>query len=218
MEGYGIFWALVEILRNQQNFRYPVKSALLKYRQWNTSTDKIAQVIKGYELFVIENDEFISVSLLKRMELKVAKSNHMRQLALKRWGKDNDPNADVMRTHSEGNAIKKKESKFKKNKEEESEQWNAKIEDNFNQAVNLYEKKTHLVDAIGQWSALTQTEIFNLIDHIPKFIENHKQNGKIKYLPRFSEYLRLKRWNEDLPYENPEFEDALTKLEQNEIK
>jgi hypothetical protein len=102
-------------------------------------------------------------------------------------------------------------------KEQESKEWNTDLENDFYKAVYLYGKRTHLVEAMYQWSALTQSEIKEIFDHIPLFVENHKQNDQFKYLPKFSEYLRLRRWNEDLPYEQQTYEeDTLSKIEKEE--
>ena len=68
-EGYGIFWILIELLREQPEYKYPIKLLPSIARRYNTSTEKIKTVILSYELFEIENDDFFfSESLMKRME------------------------------------------------------------------------------------------------------------------------------------------------------
>jgi hypothetical protein len=115
-EGYGLFWALIELLRNESNhsMRTHYKSIAFALQ---THEEGIKKIINDFDLFVIENEYFWSESLLKRMELKEERSEKARESAKKRWNKDNDANA--MRTHSErnANAMQLKESKGNKIKE-----------------------------------------------------------------------------------------------------
>lgn len=70
LEGYGIFWVLVETLREQENFKYPLKLLSSLARKYNTTVVKMEVVVRNYNLFVVENDTFFfSCSLNKRMEL-----------------------------------------------------------------------------------------------------------------------------------------------------
>lgn len=119
LEGYGIFWILVEVLRDQPNYRYPLKMLPILARKYNTTTAKIEVVVKNYALFEIKEEEFFSVSLLNRMEQKEAKSLKAKESANARWLKvQSDGNANALQTQSDSNAIK--ESKGKENKEKEN--------------------------------------------------------------------------------------------------
>ena len=69
MEGYGIYWMLVETLRDQPNYKYPVILIPALARRYNTTAEKVKTVVFNYSLFVIENDEFFFTdSLIRRME------------------------------------------------------------------------------------------------------------------------------------------------------
>jgi len=68
MEGYGIFWMLLEALRNQKDYKYPVKFLKSLCRMKNADKDTVLKVINDYELFVVEEDHFFSDSFLKRMK------------------------------------------------------------------------------------------------------------------------------------------------------
>lgn len=121
MEGYGIFWALVEKLRAEKEYKLPLITIEPFAKRWGTSKEKINAVIKNYSLFVIENDTFFYSERLKNsMEIKSIKAT---ENANKRWGKQlqENNNANAMRPHTDGNttamqndAIKVKESKVKK--------------------------------------------------------------------------------------------------------
>lgn len=70
LEGYGIFWVLIETLREQQNYKYPLKLLSVLARKYNTTLAKLEVVVRNYHLFEIEDDCFFySRSLNRRMEV-----------------------------------------------------------------------------------------------------------------------------------------------------
>jgi hypothetical protein len=69
LEGYGIFWILIETLRDQPDYKYPIKLLPSLARKYNTTFDKMNIVVSGYGLFEIESETFFySHSLNFRME------------------------------------------------------------------------------------------------------------------------------------------------------
>ncbi len=115
-EGYGLFWALIEMLRNESNHKMRTHYKSIAFAL-HTQEDSIKKLINDFDLFAIDDQYFWSESLLKRMEMKESKSEKARQSAKKRWNQENDANA--MRTHSDSNAnaMQLKESKVKESKE-----------------------------------------------------------------------------------------------------
>lgn len=65
MEGYGIFWALVERLRQEEHNKLPLAIIPPLSRRWNTSKEKVESVVRNYELFIIEGSSFFSNRLKK---------------------------------------------------------------------------------------------------------------------------------------------------------
>jgi Domain of unknown function (DUF4373) len=65
MEGYGIFWALVERLRQEAHNKLPLTIIPPLSRRWNTSKEKVESVVKNYDLFIVENSHFFSNRLCK---------------------------------------------------------------------------------------------------------------------------------------------------------
>ena len=105
-EGYGLFWALLELLFTEENklciddydslaFGLQCDSKILK------------QVIEDFDLFVIEDKCFYSKRLNKQIEEINTKSNKAKESASKRWN-----NAKAIRPHSESNASKVKKSNY----------------------------------------------------------------------------------------------------------
>lgn len=77
LEGYGIYWILIETLRDQPDYRYPLVLIPALARKYNTTTEKVKTVINGYGLFTVDNDNFFSESLIRRME----PFDHKREMA-----------------------------------------------------------------------------------------------------------------------------------------
>jgi hypothetical protein len=107
--GYGIYWAIIEDLYQNAN-ALPLDCESIAF---DLRTDEITveSIIKDFGLFVIDGNEFGSISVERRLEERAKKSNKARESAILRWQKY----ANAMRTHSDSNAIK--ESKVKDNKE-----------------------------------------------------------------------------------------------------
>lgn len=65
VEGYGIFFMLLEVLREQTDFRYPVSDIDLLADEFGTSEQKVRVVITNYKLFDIDESEmFFSPKLI----------------------------------------------------------------------------------------------------------------------------------------------------------
>ena len=56
-EGYGIFWTLIEVLRAQPDYTYPMANLPIVARKYNADEDKLRRVIDGYGLFVVTDDQ-----------------------------------------------------------------------------------------------------------------------------------------------------------------
>lgn len=122
LEGYGIFWVLIEVLRDQPDYTYPLANLPALARRYNCTAEKFQTVVSNYGLFCIENEQvFFSDSLRRRMaivdERRALLSSYGQMGAETRWGKKNShPIATLSQGHSHPIAIKEKESKEKKRK------------------------------------------------------------------------------------------------------
>ena len=94
MEGYGIYWMLIEVLRDQPDYKYPLALLPSLARKYNTTPQKIEAVIRGYQLFVVEGGVvFLSESLTRRMNdwdsKKLKRSLAGKKGMISRWGNNN---------------------------------------------------------------------------------------------------------------------------------
>lgn len=107
MQGYGVFWAIVEDLYNNANALRTHYERIAK--ELDVHSELVRSVVEDYKLFVIDGDTFGSMSVQRRLDERDEKSQKARESARKRW---NDANAK--QTQSDRNAIK--ESKVNKSK------------------------------------------------------------------------------------------------------
>ena len=92
LEGYGIYWVLVEILREQPDFSYPLSLVPAIAKRYGTSAPKVETVIRNFGLFEIREDKFFySTSLISRVLAFKEKQNRRSAAALRanveRWRK-----------------------------------------------------------------------------------------------------------------------------------
>jgi len=69
LEGYGIYFMILETLREQPNYNYPVEDMDLLADEFGTSEQKVRTVISNYELFVIdEQQKFFSPKMIMYLQ------------------------------------------------------------------------------------------------------------------------------------------------------
>ena len=114
MVGYGLFWAIVEDLYQNDN-KLKVEFESLSYH-YHVEIDVLKSVINDFELFVFQDDFFGSLSVQKRIDERNSKSLKARESIKYRWKKDDEyeRNTNVIRTSEGRNTIK--ESKVKESK------------------------------------------------------------------------------------------------------
>lgn len=111
VEGYGIYFMLLETLREQQDLMYPLEDIDLLAEEFGVSEAKIKATICGYELFEIDAEEkFFSPKMLVYLEPYFKMKEQRKEAGLKSAAKRllNDRSTTVQ------------QSKVKEKKEKES--------------------------------------------------------------------------------------------------
>jgi len=94
LKGYGQWWVLIEMLREQENYCLPCKEWAYEAvgaeinEEPTEAQGFITDLIKRFELLKTDEEKFWSESLNRRMELMEAKTEQAREAALKRWEKE----------------------------------------------------------------------------------------------------------------------------------
>ena len=178
-EGYGLFWALVERLRNESGYKLEADYEVLAFGM-RTQCERIKSIVEDFDLFVLKEDHFYSTRLNDTMRLMDSKSEKARSSARKRW----ERNANVMRTHSERNANKRKENK-------KNNIYSAKFE----QFWHEYPSKIGKKKAFTSFKAV-KVDVEVLIDAIKQ--QKETSQWKSGYIPHPATWLNQGRWEDDV--------------------
>lgn len=186
MEGYGIFWALIERLRQEKEYKLPFAIIPSLARRWATSKEKVEVVIKNFELFVILDDCFFSERLKKSMELKSLKAL---ESINKRWKNTNEIRTNTNVLPSNTNVIRNDTIKVKESKVKESKVKDKLIIDK----KDIFREFKHLRMTNAENEKLlnlgySQADIIRTLESI----ENYKKNTNY-----VSMYLTAKKWLEN---------------------
>ena len=147
MEGYGIYWYLIEQLANAGG-KLPLELIPVLAMQMHCTDVKVNGVLMNFGLFTIDSGEFWSERLAHHLELRLKLSESGKAGANNRWG-----NRVAI---GEANA---KESKVKEIKEKETKVNKINIIDSaFNEWWDKYDKKISKDKAISKWNILTNEE------------------------------------------------------------
>ena len=116
-EGYGVFWAVLELLFAEENKICINQYDILAYGL-QCDSKILKQVIEDFDLFVIEDGCFYSKRLNNHIDTINSKSIKAKESASKRWNNENAKRTDSVRNAKysiEDKSIEDK-SKVKKNK------------------------------------------------------------------------------------------------------
>jgi hypothetical protein len=161
LEGYGIFWVLIEVLRDQPEFRYPIELLPILARRYNTSGEKMKAVVSSYGLFSIDaEDNFFSISLNDRMQILEGHREQRRIAGLKSAAaraKKQLPQSTTVKQSlndrsNDGQLSKVKESKVKNSKVKESKEEKIDSQDPLDPSYQ-YNPNTALIKKWSAWVA-----------------------------------------------------------------
>ena len=120
LEGYGIYWVLIELLRDQPENKYPIALIGAIARRYNTTAEKVKTVVYNYDLFTIIDNMFFSDSLNARMLIVNSKSKQASLAGKKSAEKralSSGRSTDVQRESNGRSTIKVNEIELNKIKE-----------------------------------------------------------------------------------------------------
>lgn len=187
LEGYAIYFCLIEILREQKDHKLPLASVSDIAFDLRTSEEKINGVISGFDLFLIEENKFFSARLLRSMgsynekRLKLSESGKKGNEI--RWGQQT---LLLPQSGGDGEAIALKEIK-------EKEKYI--LFDNF---WGIYGYKVSRQESEKAWNKLSEEEKLDCIAKLPKWLDHQDKNKKFKPYP--STFLNQKRWQDELEH------------------
>lgn len=209
LEGYGIFWVLIETLRDQKDFKAPLRIIPAIARRYNTSSEKIKAVISRYELFQVENEEFFfSPSLISRMQNLLHKKHEKRIGGIKgnliKYGHASKEQLDkltddeILRlnehktgfSHTDHSPIALKERRVKDSKGEESKDTCYDFDDFWDD----YGKKKDKKKSVAKWKRINESDREKIKEFIPVY-KRYEPNPDYRKNP--TTFLNSEIWNDD---------------------
>ena len=185
MAGYGIYWALLEYLRTQDDYVGDLRVLKSLARQLKTKLAKIESVLNGYGLFIVTDYSFRSRKLesaMKPLEEKrkaMSKQNagkaeaNRKQNEVKPEAEHNQVPCNPLKTNTEMVLSKVKESKVKKSKE---------ITSSLSSSLPAWEQYVDELQQEEQWKELMamrtglKQQFYTLY---PRIVENFKQHVRL---------------------------------------
>jgi len=176
MEGYGLYWMLIEHLMKQPGYKLQLWLVEPLSRRFQVSKEKLDAIITKFGLFEEHDGYFFSSSLIRRMQEYDRKCETNRKNILKRW--NNDGNTTVLQANNDRNTIRIEERREEKNIIEK------KIE----------ERKDKFSLAVKDFSNIYPETMLN--SFILYWTEKNKSGTKMKYEleKTFEIPLRLSTW------------------------
>ena len=139
MQGYGVFWAVVEFLHNNNN-RLSMDELGIVAHDLGVDIKIVESVVKDFKFFVIRKSVISSNRVAQNIKLRLEKSEKAKKSANRRWQASPDY-ANALPSQCERNAIKEKESKEKESKEKESKEKESKENESKEKESNVKETK-----------------------------------------------------------------------------
>ena len=185
MAGYGIYWALLEYLRTQDDYVGDLRVLKSLARQLKTKLAKIESVLNSYGLFSVTDYTFRSRKLesaMKPLEEKrkaMSKQNagkaeaNRKQNEVKTDAEHNQVPCNLLKTNSKMVLSKVKESKVKKSKE---------ITSSLSPSLPAWERYVDELQQEEQWKELMamrtglKQQFYTLY---PRIAENFKQHVRL---------------------------------------
>lgn len=181
LEGYGIYWTLIEYLREQPEYTGHLLILKVLAQRNFASEEKFKAVVFNYGLFQIKDEMFFfSESLINRMKPLDEKREYYRELANKRWTKKTNNSLPEHKptnmptnkpTHMQldntrSNNTRSDQNKLNKKKKTVKKSFPSEIKD-FTSSLSSYFSK-HIIDR------LTNTEKWKWVDTVDKLIRLDK--------------------------------------------
>jgi hypothetical protein len=176
MEGYGVWWAIVEDLYNNAN-ALPYDCEGIAY-DLRVGENLVESVLNDFDLFVIQDGKFGSISIGNRLDFRNEKSLKARESAHKRWN-NSSTDANALRTLCDSNAIKERKVK------------ESKVKESIITDVSLNLLANNIVISEVEFEKLKKEYTQDVTESAIKYLSNYKleKNYKTK-----SDYLTIKRW------------------------
>jgi hypothetical protein len=206
MEGVGIYWCIIEMLRETKGHELPLSSIEDIAYDLDCEENALNQVLRDFDLFVITQTHFSSNRLTRSMikyELTLEKRRHAGSLGGQASAKHllTIAQADVQANVNDCSSIKGKERKGKENNNPLPPE-GENIEDSINEWQvdfvwfwEAYGKKADRSKCEQKFKKLSKAERKIMRLHLPEYVAS---TPDVQYRKNPLRYLNGKCWNDEI--------------------
>lgn len=204
LEGYGLYWAIIEMMRNEEDYKLELSKNT--FRAIKTLTNPttidiekfINDCIEDYKLFKKEDGKFYSNSLLKRMEEKQRKQSEQYQKRSEagRIGgiksgetRRNQSKNEAKQSNASSNEPKEKEKKIKESKIKENKR---------NEIKEIYNSTCKKLSQVQKLTEKRNKAIDNFLKEFT--VEQFKQICEITNSTKFLTGENERHWKADFDF------------------
>ena len=205
VEGYGLYFMLLEVLREQEGFRFPLADVDLLADEFRTSEAKLKTVLSNYSLFEIDEkqmffspkfDEYMEPYLkMKNQRIEAAKKSvesrrkkiEIAQTIVERPLNDRKTNAETTVQTTV------KQSKEKKSKEKDITHF-ANTCFSFEEFWETYKRKKDRARAEKVYSKISEANRQKIKDTLEAYV----QNTEVQFRKYPVSYLNGENWNDEI--------------------
>ena len=186
-EGYGLFWLILEKIGKQEK---PIKTTVLKKQlKVGKKLEKAWSFMETIGLISSNNGDTFNKQLLNFSEKYKIKSEKNKK-RISEWREKQQDIENVTHSESVRNTPKVNRSKVK-----ESNILNEQQKLSFDEFWEKYQKKAGKQATEKLWHKLTDQEIQEVLNHVPKYVLSTPDP---KYRKDPESYLRNKRWQDEI--------------------
>jgi hypothetical protein len=175
LEGYGIYFCLIEMLREQDEYKMSLASVPDIAFELHTSDEKVKAVICAFDLFILDEEHFFSARLNRSMSEYKALKTKLSEAGRK--GGLSKAKAELKPSQSNPLALKERKGKEIKEKEISLDDLKAKFLPNKEFGIEVYKNETPNAQFYNE-------QLFRVNNRMPTHEEIADFNSQLKLIDK----------------------------------
>lgn len=181
LEGYGIYFCLIEMLREQDDYKMSMSSIPDIAFELHTSDEKVKAVVCAFDLFVIDNDEFFSARLNRSMQEYKSLKTKLSEAGRK--GGLSKAKAGLKPSQSPPLALKERKGKEIKEKETTLDDLKNKFLPNKEFGIEVYKNETPNAQFYNE-------QLYRVNNRMPTYEEIADFNSQLKLIDKVHDNIK----------------------------